>query len=123
MTNTKYETKLSKKLKEDKLGANESLEESQRFLSTLISNLPGYVYRCHEENGKWYTQFASEGIYELTGYNSTDFLKDGSMAYGHLVHSDDQRILSNVVKEAIKSKKPYQITYRIKTSDGKLKWG
>ncbi len=122
MANTKTETKSSKKPKQEKLGADESLAESQRFLSTLISNLPGYVYRCHEENGQWYTQFASEGIFELTGYNSADFLRDGSMAYGHLVHPDDQRILSSVVKEAIKLKKPYQITYRIKTSDGRQKW-
>jgi PAS domain S-box-containing protein len=102
--------------------SEESLRESQRFLSTLISNLPGYVYRCHEENGKWYTQFASEGIYELTGYNPKDFLKDGKMSYWLVVHPDDQRILSDVVKEAIRQKKPYQITYRILTADGKLKW-
>lgn len=122
MTNIKYETKLSKRLNQDKLGANESLEESQRFLSTLISNLPGYVYRCHEENGKWYTQFASEGIYELTGYHSKDFLKDGFMSFSSLLHPDDQKNLSDIVTEAIKQKTPYQITYRIKTSDDKLKW-
>jgi PAS domain S-box-containing protein len=122
MVNKKSETKLSKELKQEKLSANESLEESQRFLSTLISNLPGYVYRCHEENGQWYTQFASEGIYELTGYNAADFLKDGSMAYGHLLHPDDQKKLSNIINEAIRQKTPYQITYRIKTSEGKEKW-
>jgi len=122
MANTKPETKLSKELNQEKLGANESLEESQRFLSTLISNLPGYVYRCHEENGKWYTQFASGGIYELTGYHSKDFLKDGTMSFSRLLHPDDQKNLSNIVTEAIKQKTPYQITYRIKTSDGKQKW-
>jgi PAS domain S-box-containing protein len=122
MSGTKTETKIPKEIDKENLGANQSLEESQRFLSTLISNLPGYVYRCHEENGQWYTQFASEGIYELTGYNSADFLKDGTMTYGHLVHPEDQRILSSVVKEAIRSKTPYQITYRIKTSDRKEKW-
>jgi PAS domain S-box-containing protein len=106
----------------DQIISEESLGESQRFLSTLISNLPGYVYRCHEENGKWYTQFASDGIYDLTGYNPKDFLKDGKMSYGLIVHTDDQRVLSNVVKEAIRQKKPYQITYRIHTADGKLKW-
>ena len=100
----------------------ESLSESQRFLSTLISNLPGYVYRCHEEDGEWCTQFASEGIYELTGYHATDFLRGGKRSYGWLVHPDDQTEVENVVMSAITNKLPYQITYRIRTSQGDIKW-
>ncbi len=122
MRDTKSESKISKRIGQDKLGSIESLEESRRFLSTLISNLPGYVYRCHEENGKWYTQFASEGIFELTGYHSQDFLKNGSMSFSRLVHPDDQKKVSSIVTEAIREKVPYQITYRIKTSGGKQKW-
>ena len=106
----------------DKIINDGSLRENQRFLTTLISNLPGYVYRCHEESGKWFTQFASDGIYELTGYNPEDFLRDGKMSYGLIVHPDDQKIVSNVVKDAIKERKPYQITYRIQTSEGNEKW-
>ncbi len=122
MPKVSHITGTAKEPRSDHLMNEESLRESQRFLSTLISNLPGYVYRCHEENGKWYTQFASEGIYELTGYHSKDFLKDGTMSFGWLLHPDDQKALSNIVKEAIRHKKPYQITYRITTAAGKLKW-
>lgn len=122
MPGIKSEVKLKKKSNQEKLGTLESLEESQRFLSTLISNLPGYVYRCHEENGKWYTQFASEGIYELTGYHSKDFLKDGGMSFGWLVHPEDRKDVSDIVTDALKQRVPYQITYRIKTSEGRHKW-
>lgn len=111
-----------KETRNENMMSEESLRESQRFLSTLISNLPGYVYRCHEENGKWYTQFASEGIYELTGYHSKDFLRDGTMTFGWLLHPDDQKNMSSIVKEAIKQKTPYQLTYRITTANGKIKW-
>jgi PAS domain S-box-containing protein len=122
MPKVKEEANTTEESLGDQIMSEESPRESQRFLSTLISNLPGYVYRCHEENGKWYTQFASDGIFELTGYNPKDFLKDGKMSYWLVVHPDDQKALSNVVKEAIRQKKPYQITYRILTADGKLKW-
>lgn len=122
MSKNKTVINLSKPQVKDKIINDRSLRENQRFLTTLISNLPGYVYRCHEENGKWFTQFASDGIYELTGYNPKEFLRDGKMSYGLIVHPDDQRVLSNVVKEAIKQKKPYQITYRIQTAEGKEKW-
>jgi PAS domain-containing protein len=67
------------------------------------------------------TQFASEGIYELTGYHAEDFKRRFNVV-GWLLHQDDQKQVSDIVKVAIKQKKPYQITYRIKTSDGKQKW-
>lgn len=95
--------------------------ESQRFLTTLISNLPGYVYRCSSHGGSWFVEFASEGIYELTGYRSEEMLKD-QHKYSKLVHIDDRNIQASVVVEALKEKKPYQITYRINTADGKEKW-
>jgi len=106
----------------EKILSDESLRESQRFLSTLISNLPGYVYRCHAEEGEWYTQFASEGIYELTGYHAWAFLKGGQMSYSFLVHPEDLGLVQNEVKEALKNNRAYQITYRIRTAEEKLKW-
>jgi PAS domain S-box-containing protein len=96
-------------------------EESQRFLTTLISNLPGYVYRCSERNGQWFVEYASEGIFELTGFRSEDMLSDQNL-YSTLVHPDDSDIQARVVLDSIRSKKPYQITYRIHTADGREKW-
>ncbi len=96
-------------------------KESQRFLSTLISNLPGYVYRCSSHDNQWFVEFASEGIYELTGYRAEEMLKD-SHKYSSLVHPDDKNAQADVVLDALKNKKPYQITYRIITSEGEQKW-
>lgn len=109
------------KEKSDNL-TKEAYLESQRFLSTLISNLPGYVYRCHEEDGIWCTQFASEGIYELTGFHAFEFLKGGKNAYAWLLHPEDKKMLSEVVKVALHKHEPYKITYRINTKDGTEKW-
>ena len=44
----------------------DSLRESQRKLSTLISNLPGMAYRCLNDQN-WTMEFISEGCFELTG--------------------------------------------------------
>ena len=96
-------------------------KESQRFLSTLISNLPGYVYRCSSRDNQWFVEFASEGIYELTGYRAEEMLKD-SHKYSSLVHIDDKNAQADVVLDALKNKKPYQITYRIITAAGVQKW-
>ncbi len=113
---------ISRAIEADKSKEKEAVyKESKRFLSTLISNLPGYVYRCSSHDNRWFVEFASEGIYELTGYRAEEILKD-SHKYSSLVHEDDKNAQANVVLEALKNHKPYQITYRIITANGIQKW-
>ncbi|HOP81110.1 MAG TPA: PAS domain S-box protein, partial [Armatimonadota bacterium] len=45
----------------------DALKESQRTLSTLMSNLPGMAYRCHPDTS-WTMELVSDGCKELTGY-------------------------------------------------------
>lgn len=102
--------------------SDEALRESQRFLSTLISNLPGYVYRVQKQKNDWIIQFVSDGIYEMTGFEASEFLKDGKIFFGGLVLPEDKSLDRNIVLEALKNKKPYQISYRIRTKTGNIKW-
>jgi PAS domain S-box-containing protein len=102
--------------------SNEALRESQRFLSTLISNLPGYVYRVQKKGNDWKMQFVSEGIFEMTGYHAYEFIKDSSVIFGQLVQPEDLSRDMDIVNNALKNKKPYQITYRIRTKYNKIKW-
>ncbi|MEI9962319.1 MAG: PAS domain S-box protein [Limisphaerales bacterium] len=53
----------------------QALQENERMLTTLLSNLPGMVYRC-ENNLDWTMKFVSEGSRELTGYLPEDFLNN-----------------------------------------------
>ncbi|NES03270.1 MAG: hypothetical protein F6K22_10670 [Okeania sp. SIO2F4] len=48
-----------------------SLLESQRTLTTLMSNLPGMAYRCLNDS-HWTMIFVSQGCYSLTGYLPQD---------------------------------------------------
>ncbi len=97
------------------------LQESQRFLGTLISNLPGYVYRVTKDGNEWKTQYISDGVYELTGYPTQAFT-DGTAYYVNLVYDEDKPLTREVVVKALNEQKPYKITYRIKTMDGRLLW-
>jgi PAS domain S-box-containing protein len=96
--------------------------ESQRFLSTLISNLPGYVYRVIKKQDSWSIQYISEGVYDLTGYSTRELLQNGRLYYGMIVYEEDKENARNTVTNALKEKNPYQITYRIKCADGSIKW-
>jgi diguanylate cyclase (GGDEF)-like protein/PAS domain S-box-containing protein len=101
--------------------AEEALHESQRALSTLLSNLPGMVYRCRNDKD-WTVEFASEGCLGLTGYQPSD-LTGRKVSYGQdLIHSDDQEAVWNDVQAALREKRSYQLNYRIITADKKEKW-
>lgn len=115
LVSTSLEIDLRKKKEKD-------FNESQRFLSTLISNLPGYVYRVTKEGSTWTFQYISEGVYELTGYHADELLRNKEVYYSVMVNESDKELAKKVVDEALKEKKPYQINYRISTASGELKW-
>jgi PAS domain S-box-containing protein len=101
--------------------AEEESKESQRVLSTLMSNLPGMAYRCrHDEN--WTLEFVSEGALELTGYPPGDFIGDRKISFPQLIHSDDLARVAAEVERAVQQKEPFQMEYRILDAEGREKW-
>ncbi len=101
--------------------AKEALQESQRVLSTLMSNLPGWVYRCRNDKD-WTVAFSSEGCLDLTGHAAADFT-EGRVSYGRqLVHPVDQESVWNEVQAFLEAHRPFQMVYRIITANKKEKW-
>jgi PAS domain S-box-containing protein len=99
----------------------EELQESNRFLSTLLNNLPGMAYRCR--NDRNYTMdFVSKGARALTGYGPASLLHNRQVAYGELVVKEDQEYVWNGVQEALAEQKPFTIIYRIRRRDGAVRW-
>lgn len=101
--------------------AEDALRESQRALSTLMSNLPGMVYRCRNDRD-WTIEFASEGCFHLTGYSPSDLIGNRNISYGALIHPDDREPVWNSVQAALQGKKPFQLVCRIRTASGEEKW-
>ncbi len=109
-----------KRLREEKQSAVDALWESQRTLLTLISNLPGMVYRrLHEPS--WAFTYASEGCFPLTGYQSSEFI-DKRLDYAQVIHPDDLQCVLNEVEAAIHNGRPFQLIYRIRSATGEEKW-
>ncbi|MCL4217971.1 MAG: PAS domain S-box protein, partial [Candidatus Hydrogenedentes bacterium] len=94
--------------------------ESQRMLSTLMSNLPGMVYRC-QNDPNWTMEFVSEGGLALTGYEPSEIVS-GAVTYESVIHAEDRARVRETVHEAISAKTPYQATYRIVTAGGETRW-
>ncbi len=98
-----------------------NLRDSQRFMQTLLSNLPGMSYRCLNDKN-WTMEFLSDGCFELTGYYPGDLVLNSKLSYGRLIHDDDKEMVWNGVQAACVEKKPFKLVYRIITADGSQKW-
>ncbi len=105
----------------EKKRAEESLRENQRVLETLMGNLPGMAYKCRNDLS-WTMDFVSEGSHALTGYRPAELMNNSRISYGELIHPDDRQYVWKTVQDSLKVRSRFQITYRIITSEGRLKW-
>lgn len=98
-----------------------SLRESERQLSTLISNLQGMAYRCKNDKN-WTMEFVSDGCKELTGYGKSELITNKSISYNDIILKEDRKQVWEGVQKALKNKKIFSLIYRIKTKSGDIKW-
>lgn len=97
------------------------LNETRRQFSTLLTNLPGMVYRCRNDR-EWTMEFVSDGCGELTGFSPSDLVQNTVISYNDLIHAEDQERIWNEVQQKIDTRQPYILEYRIRCADGKIKW-
>ena len=100
--------------------AEQALRESDRRLATLLANLPGMAYRC-QNRPDWPMEFVSDGCAGLTGWPASALLENRP-AYGELIVEADRQSVWDAVQQALAAKRPFEITYRIRTANGQLRW-
>ncbi len=100
--------------------AKRALRESRRSLETLVSNVPGMVYRCKNDDD-WNMEFVSDGGKDLTGYQPADFVS-GEVTFASLIHGEDRTMVWDEVQAALSVRQPFNLTYRITTAAGEEKW-
>lgn len=101
--------------------AEAALAESQRRLDTLVNNLPGAVYRCHNDEA-WTMLYLSEAIRDITGYPPEDFLHNRRRSYASIVHPEDLPQVRRAVATAVALDEPFTLEYRILHADGRPRW-
>ena len=97
------------------------LQQSEKQLSNLMSNLPGMAYRCKYDH-EWTMEFVSQGCVELTGYLPEELILNNKVAFPELIHPEDKENVFVTIREAVNKKTPYQIIYRIRTKNRGEKW-
>ena len=69
--------------------AQEDLQESQRMLASVLSNLHGLAYRCLNDP-EWTILFMSDGCLELTGYEAADLVGSAHISFNQLIYPSDR---------------------------------
>jgi PAS domain S-box-containing protein len=96
------------------------LEENERFKNTLLSNLPGVVYRCKVDES-WTMVYLSEGIELLTGYKVDELIDNNKKCYNDIIRSDFQSPPDDLLKKENVGKS-FVYNYPIITKGGEEKW-
>ena len=97
------------------------LLRSERTLSNLISNLPGFVYRCKNDKN-WTMDYLSDGFNSITGYSVDDILKFKKLTYNDIIHPDYRSYLWKQWQVLLKLKAPLEEEYPIICKNGEIRW-
>lgn len=99
----------------------QKLAECERSKKSMISNLPGVVYRCLYDM-EWTMIFISEGVYDLTGYKAEDFIGNKSISFNDIIMPEFQAVLRDAWEKEGSAMNPIHLEYKIMTADHKEKW-
>ena len=102
------------------------LRERERFLRTLIANLPGVVFRCRTDEN-FTKEFVSDGCFDLTGYRAEEIVgTKASTTWNELMHPEDRERVFDELRRLIESGQPveaeqFQISYRLIARDQRVR--
>ncbi|MCX6306688.1 MAG: response regulator [Bacteroidetes bacterium] len=100
---------------------SKQLAQSEQQLSTLVSNLPGMVYRCKDGyDGKML--FVSDGCMAVTGYPREDFIENETVLFNDIILEEYRETVWKKWQDVLVRGEMFEGEYPIKTATGKTKW-
>lgn len=99
----------------------DELAATCHVFETLTGTLSGMTYRRRNDR-QWTLEAAGKGCRELTGYPAADLTGNRRVSFGDLLNPGDRERAWQEVQEALEKRKPFQVSYRLTTADGTVKW-
>jgi PAS domain S-box-containing protein len=101
--------------------SEERLRDSEVRFRTLVSNMPGIIYRCANDKN-WTMEYISGEVDKISGYPATDFINNKNRNYVSIIHKDDRNHVKQMVQDSVNHKRSYTIEYRLIHKKGHIKW-
>ncbi len=97
------------------------LKNRERQLSNLVSNLPGLVYHCL--NDEQYTmKFISKGCRDITGYDPEDFIDNKNKAFADVIFPGDMEKIREAWGNSLNNRENFELEYRIIDKNENIRW-
>lgn len=104
----------------DLIQTSRALQKSESRFRSMVSNLPGAVYRCRNDSD-WTMSYLSDEIQSITGYPATDFINSQVRSYASVVHPADLHT-TYAAGEQIQRREAFEVTYRVVHAHGHEVW-
>jgi len=101
--------------------AEQSLVESEEKYRSMVSNIPGVVYRCAFDDS-WTVYYITEAIENLAGYGAVELHGNRKKTFAGLIHPDDREMVTEAILSKIQRFQQFNIEYRIITKNNTVKW-
>ncbi len=112
---------------EEANSANESLmkqkddlHEKERFLASILGNLPGIIFRYCKESGE--LTFIDGNVPEICGYDAETLRYDAVRGFPRLFKTNPFTTLQPLRRKFYDAGLRYDVTYQIDHANGELRW-
>ncbi|MFC1764672.1 PAS domain S-box protein [Planctomycetota bacterium] len=99
--------------------AEQALSQSEEQYRSLVTNIPGVVWRSDQAGN---TTFISQNIKEIYGYSQVEVYEGGSQLWFGRIHPDDVDAVKESFRMLLEEGMPLDVEYRIQRKDGAWIW-
>lgn len=97
------------------------LKQNEKNYKSLVSNLPGIVYRAKCE--KFFDLvFVSDKVYDIVKHTPESFVRAKDLRWIDFIHPEEKQLYLSKYSEMLNSNLPFEMEYRIVCDDGSIKW-
>ncbi|NLU23597.1 MAG: response regulator [Clostridiales bacterium] len=119
------ERETQEKLIQTKQGLENMQLQAQSTLSdyqALVNAVPGGIAQYEIRDGKVLTRYFSDGICELTGYSREEREQMNRRDVMSTTAAEDTPVVALAIQKAVANRENLNLTYRIRTKSGSLRW-
>ena len=118
----KGQRQLQRYYHENELAKRTLQDKEQRFRS-LVSNIPGAVYRYSlSEDKQWHLEFVSDTIEDICGLPASEFIERNILCYFEKVLPQDLPVIQGAFQKAVLEGGTFNVDYRIRHANGDFRW-
>jgi PAS domain S-box-containing protein len=101
--------------------APHTIPDVEGFVTSLVRNVPGAVYRC-DVDAAFTMQLIGDEVERISGYPASDFIGNARRSFESVIHPDDRAQVHEDVALALAADRPYVLEYRIVTASDEVRW-